>query len=184
MSRFADIVGQEQIKEHLQNAIRLNKVSHAYIISGERSSGKEFLAKTFSMALQCENRQDTEPCQECHSCKQALSKNHPDIIFLTHEKPNTISVDDIRTQINGDVAIKPYSGPKKIYIISDGEKMTVQAQNALLKTLEEPPEYAVILILTTNVGALLPTILSRCVILSMKPARDEQVKKYLMQREK
>ena len=133
------------------------------------------------MALQCENRQDTEPCQECHSCKQALSKNHPDIIFLTHEKPNTISVDDIRTQINGDVAIKPYSGPKKIYIISDGEKMTVQAQNALLKTLEEPPEYAVILILTTNVGALLPTILSRCVILSMKPARDEQVKKYLMQ---
>ncbi len=181
MSRFADIVGQEQIKEHLQNAIRLNKVSHAYIISGERSSGKEFLAKTFSMALQCENRQDTEPCQECHSCKQALSKNHPDIIFLTHEKPNTISVDDIRTQINGDVAIKPYSGPKKIYIISDGEKMTVQAQNALLKTLEEPPEYAVILLLTTNVGALLPTILSRCVILSMKPARDEQVKKYLMQ---
>ena len=99
MSRVADIVGQEQIKEHLQNAIRLNKVSHAYIISGERSSGKEFLAKTFSMALQCENRQDTEPCQECHSCKQALSKNHPDIIFLTHEKPNTISVDDIRTQM-------------------------------------------------------------------------------------
>ena len=184
MSRFADIVGQEQIKEHLQNAIRLNKVSHAYIISGERSSGKEFLAKTFSMALQCENRQDTEPCQECHSCKQALSKNHPDIIFLTHEKPNTISVDDIRTQINGDAAdyIRIYlMGPKKIYIISDGEKMTVQAQNALLKTLEEPPEYAVILILTTNVGALLPTILSRCVILSMKPARDEQVKKYLMQ---
>ena len=120
MSRFADIVGQEQIKEHLQNAIRLNKVSHAYIISGERSSGKEFLAKTFSMALQCENRQDTEPCQECHSCKQALSKNHPDIIFLTHEKPNTISVDDIRTQINGDVCGRlyqdlPYGSQKDLY---------------------------------------------------------------------
>lgn len=184
MSRFKDIVGQEQLKEHLQNAIRLNKVSHAYIINGERSSGKEFIAKTFAMALQCENLQtdgqDVEPCQECHSCKQALSGNHPDIIFITHEKPNTISVDDIRSQINGDVAIKPYSGPKKIYIMNEGEKMTVQAQNALLKTLEEPPEYAVILILTSNVSALLPTIQSRCVLLNMKPVKDEQLKQFLM----
>ncbi len=181
MSRFKDIVGQEQIREHLENAIRLDKVSHAYIINGERSSGKEFIAKTFAMALQCENRQDTEPCHECHSCKQALSANQPDIIFLTHEKPNTISVDDIRSQINGDVAIKPYSSPKKIYIINEGEKMTVQAQNALLKTLEEPPEYAVIIILTANANALLSTILSRCVLLNMKPVKDEQIKKYLME---
>ena len=181
MSRFKDIVGQEQLKEHLENAIRLNKVSHAYIINGERSSGKEFIAKTFAMALQCENREDMEPCQECHSCKQALSANHPDIIFISHEKPNTISVDDIRSQINGDVAIKPYSGPKKIYIMNDGEKMTVQAQNALLKTLEEPPEYAVIIILTSNVNAFLPTIVSRCVVLNMKPVKDEQIKTYLME---
>lgn len=181
MSRFKDIVGQEQLKEHLEGAIRFNKISHAYIINGERSSGKEFIAKTFAMALQCENRLDTEPCQECHSCRQALSGNHPDIIFITHEKPNTISVDDIRSQINGDVAIKPYSGPKKIYIMNEGEKMTVQAQNALLKTLEEPPEYAVILILTSNVNALLPTIVSRCVLLNMKPVKDEQVKEFLME---
>ncbi len=181
MSRFVDIVGQEQIKEHLQNAVKTNKVSHAYIINGERSSGKEFIAKTFAMALQCENRQETEPCQKCHSCKQALSGNQPDIIFITHEKPGTISVDDIRTQINGDIAIKPYSSPRKIYIMNEGEKMTIQAQNALLKTLEEPPEYAVILILTTNVDSLLPTILSRCVVLNMKPASDAQVKKFLME---
>lgn len=181
MSSFKDIIGQEQIREHLENAIRLNKVSHAYIINGERSSGKEFIAKTFAMALQCENRQDVEPCGECHSCKQAKSANQPDIIFLTHEKPNTIGVDDIRTQINGDVAIKPYSSPRKIYIISEAEKMTVQAQNALLKTLEEPPEYAVILLLTDNAGALLSTILSRCVLLNMKPVKDEKIKKYLME---
>ncbi len=181
MSRFVDIVGQEQIKEHLQNAVRMNKVSHAYIINGERSSGKEFIAKTFAMALQCENRQDTEPCQECRSCRQALSGNQPDIIFITHEKPGTISVDDIRSQINGDIAIKPYSSPRKIYIMNEGEKMTIQAQNALLKTLEEPPEYAVILILTTNVDSLLPTILSRCVVLNMKPASDAQVKQFLME---
>ncbi len=181
MRRFADIVGQEQLREHLENAVRAGKVSHAYIINGERNAGKEFIAKTFAMALQCENRQDVEPCGECHSCKQALSGNHPDIIFITHEKPGTIGVDDIRRQINTDVAIKPYSGPKKIYIVSEGEKMTVQAQNALLKTLEEPPEYAVILILTDNVNTLLPTILSRCVVLNMKPVKDAQIKEYLME---
>lgn len=180
MARFSDIVGQEQMKEHLQNAMERKKVSHAYIIQGERNAGKEFLAKVFAMALECENPQNGEPCQECHSCKQALSGNHPDIMFISHEKPNVIGVDDIRSQINGDVAIKPYRGPKKIYIMNEGEKMTVQAQNALLKTLEEPPEYAVILILTTNVESLLPTILSRCVVLNMKPAKDEQVKQFLM----
>lgn len=179
MAGFQDIIGQEQIKEHLQNAIETDKVSHAYIINGERSSGKEFAAKIFAMTLQCE-KGGTEPCGECHSCRQAMSRNHPDIIFVTHEKPNSVGVEDIRNQINNDIGIKPYSSPRKIYIMNEGEKMTVQAQNALLKTLEEPPEYAVILILTTNVDAFLPTILSRCVVLNMKPVADEKVKQYLM----
>ena len=121
MARFSDIIGQDAIKEHLQNAIRLGKVSHAYIINGERSAGKEFIAKLFAMTLQCEKKGD-EPCQECRSCKQALSENQPDIIRLVHEKPNTISVDDIRTQINNDMAIKPYSSPYKIYIISEARR--------------------------------------------------------------
>ncbi|MGN0280653.1 MAG: ATP-binding protein [Lachnospiraceae bacterium] len=180
MAKFTDIIGQEQLKEHLQNAISMNKVSHAYIINGERSSGKEFIARIFAMTLQCE-KGETEPCGECHSCKQAMSNNQPDIIYIGHEKPNTIGVEDIRGQINNDIGIKPYSSPRKIYIMNEGEKMTVQAQNALLKTLEEPPEYAVILILTTNVEALLPTILSRCVVLNMKPVQDAKVKKYLME---
>ena len=180
MAQFRDIIGQEQIKEHLRNALITDKVSHAYIINGEKSSGKEFIAKVFAMALQCEKGGE-EPCQECHSCKQALSGNHPDIIRVIHEKPNTISVDDIRAQVNNDVGIKPYSGSRKIYIINEAEKMTPQAQNALLKTLEEPPAYAVILLLTANVNSLLPTILSRCVVLNMKPVADELVKKYLME---
>ena len=180
MAKFTDIIGQEQLKEHLQNAISMNKVSHAYISNGERSSGKEFIARIFAMTLQCE-KGETEPCGECHSCKQAMSNNQPDIIYIGHEKPNTIGVEDIRGQINNDIGIKPYSSPRKIYIMNEGEKMTVQAQNALLKTLEEPPEYAVILILTTNVEALLPTILSRCVVLNMKPVQDAKVKKYLME---
>lgn len=180
MAKFTDIVGQEQLKEHLQNAIAMNKVSHAYIINGERNAGKEFIAKVFAMTLQCE-KGETEPCGECHSCKQALGNNQPDIIYISHEKPNTIGVEDIRSQINNDIGIKPYSSPRKIYIINEGEKMTPQAQNALLKTLEEPPEYAVILILTTNVEALLPTVISRCVALYMKPVPDALVKKYLME---
>ena len=180
MAEFKNVIGQEQIKEHLQGAIASGKVSHAYIFNGERSSGKEFIAKIFAMTLQCE-KQGTNPCQECHSCKQALSNNQPDIIRVSHEKPNTISVDDIRVQINNDVAIKPYSSPYKVYIVNDAEKMTVQAQNAILKTLEEPPEYAVIILLTTNVNSLLPTILSRCVVLNMKPVPDELVRKYLME---
>jgi len=180
MAAFKDIIGQQQIKEHLQSALSAKKISHAYIINGEKSSGKEFIAKVFAMALQCE-RGGEEPCQECHSCKQALSANQPDIIKVTHEKPNTISVDDIRAQINNDVAIKPYSSPYKIYIMNEAEKMTVQAQNAILKTLEEPPEYAVILLLTSNVNSLLPTILSRCVVLNMKPVSDDLVRKYLME---
>ena len=181
MAVFQDIIGQEQIKEHLLNALSTKKISHAYIINGEKSSGKEFIAKVFAMALQCEE-EGSDPCQECHSCKQALNDNHPDIIRVTHEKPNTISVDDIRAQVNNDVGIKPYSGPYKVYIIGEAEKMTVQAQNAILKTLEEPPQYAVILLLTSNLNSLLPTILSRCVVLNMKPVADALVKKYLMEK--
>ena len=184
MASFRDIIGQDQIKEHLENAIASGKISHAYVINGEQFSGKEFIAKIFAMALQCERKGEDGaevPCQKCHSCKQALSDNQPDIIKVTHEKPNTISVDDVRAQISGDIGIKPYSSPYKIYIMNEAEKMTTQAQNAILKTLEEPPEYAVILLLTTNINALLPTILSRCVVLNMKPVSDHLIRKYLME---
>lgn len=186
MVSFQDIIGQEQIKEHLHTALTRNQISHAYVICGERSSGKEYIARLFAMALQCEKRNSgaddvSIPCNECHSCKQALTDNQPDIIRVQHEKPNTIGVEDIRTQINQDIVIKPYSSPYKVYIINEGEKMTTQAQNALLKTLEEPPAYAVILILTTNMDAMLPTILSRCVSLHMKPAPDNEIRKYLME---
>ena len=149
MSGFQDIVGHKQIIEHLKNAEKLNKVSHAYIFSGEKSSGKKLLASRFAELLQCEGEGE-KPCGKCRSCRQAESGNHPDIIRITHEKPNTISVDDIREQLVGDVQIKPYQSKYKIYIVPDAEKMNVQAQNALLKTIEEPPAYAVILFLTTN----------------------------------
>ena len=180
MIGFHSIIGQEQIKEHMQNALQTQKISHAYIIHGEKSTGKEFIARVFAMTLQCE-KGGTEPCNECHSCKQALSKNQPDIIYVTHEKPNTISVEDIRAQVNNDVAVKPYSSKYKVYIINEAEKMTVQAQNAILKTLEEPPAYVVILLLVSNLQTLLPTIQSRCVTLNMKPVSDGLIRRYLME---
>ena len=181
MAGFSEILGHEQIIEHLQNAIQMKKVSHAYILDGEEGAGKMMLARAFAQTLQCE-RGGTEPCGECHSCKQALSGNQPDIIMVGHEKPASIGVEDIRGQLCGDIQIKPYSSPYKIYIVDEAEKMTVQAQNALLKTIEEPPAYGVILLLTTNADAFLPTILSRCVTLKLRPVKSEVIRAYLMEK--
>ena len=178
---FGSVVGHEEIISHLQNAIRLGKVSHAYLFGGEHGSGKKLLASLFAMTLQCEEH-GVEPCMKCASCRKALSKNHPDIINVTHEKPNSIGIDEIREQVINDVGIKPYESRYKISIINDAQKLTLQAQNALLKTIEEPPAYAVILLLADNPDALLPTITSRCVILSLKPVGDQLVKDYLMDR--
>lgn len=119
---------------------------------------------------------------ECLSCRQALAGTHPDIIYLQHGKPNTISVDDIRTQVNNTVGMKPYAFPYKIYIIDEAEKMNQQAQNALLKTIEEPPAYAVILLLTNNADTFLPTILSRCITLNLKVVPDEKIRAFLMEK--
>ena len=140
--------------------------------------GKKTLANAFAMTLLCEE-DGKEPCMQCHACKQVLSGNHPDLIYVTHEKPASIGVDDVREQINDTIMVRPYSSQYKIYIVDEAEKMTVQAQNALLKTIEEPPTYAVIMLLTTNPDAFLQTILSRCVQLKLKPLRDSVVKDYL-----
>lgn len=178
MLMFHEILGHEQIKEHFHNALMSEKISHAYILSGETGMGKKSLANAFALSLLCEN-QKTDPCGSCPACKQVLSGSHPDLIYVTHEKPASIGVDDIRIQINDAIQVRPYSSPYKIFIVDEAEKMTQQAQNALLKTIEEPPSYAVILLLTTNQDAFLPTILSRCVKLKLKPLRDEVIKNYL-----
>lgn len=179
MENFGQIIGHDDIIEHLQCGIKEDKVSHAYILAGEKGAGKKTIAGIFATTLQCQEK-GVNPCGKCKSCIQASSGNHPDIKWVTHEKAS-IGVEDVRNQINADVGIKPYSSPYKIYIVPDGEKMTEQAQNALLKTIEEPPQYAVILLLTENVNTFLPTILSRCVTLQLKPIAPKLIKKYLME---
>lgn len=179
MQSFASVIGQETIKGHLKKSLETGKLSHAYIFYGEKGSGKKLLADLFARTLQCEAGQ-SEPCNQCMSCRQALNHNQPDIIYVQHEKPAVISVDEIRRQVNHDIGIKPYSSARKVYIIDEAEKMNVQAQNALLKTLEEPPAYAVLLLLTSNLEALLQTIRSRCVTLTLKPVSDMEIQRYLM----
>ena len=181
MAGFQDILGHELVRDHLQKAIRYRRISHAYILSGERGIGKKTMARAFAMTLFCEKGGEN-PCMECHACKQLLSENHPDVIWVTHEKPASIGVDDIREQVNNTIGIKPYSSVWKLYIIDEAEKMTVQAQNALLKTIEEPPEYAIIMLLTTNQELFLPTILSRCIQLKLWPLQDQLVSDYLVRK--
>ena len=178
MIDFTDIIGHEDIIKHFKSSIEMGKVSQGYIINGEAGSGKKTLVRALAKALQCEAG-GTDPCNNCKSCKQCDTGNQPDIVWVTHDKPNVISVEEIRDQVNKTVRIKPYSSRYKIYIIDDAQLMNQSAQNALLKTIEEPPAYAIIILLTTNADKLLSTILSRCIVLNIKPVREHDVYAYL-----
>lgn len=176
---FSEIIGQEDAKNLLKNAAKSGNHSHAYIFSGEKGSGKMMLAEAFATMLQCE-KPGEDACGECHSCKQALNHNNPDIIYVRRENgKSALGVDVVREQIVNDVVIKPYSNPYKIYIVDEAERMNQQAQNALLKTIEEPPEYAILILLTANHNAFLQTILSRCVLVQMKSVDTESIKRIL-----
>ena len=175
MRNFENIIGHEQNIEHLENAIENGQVSHAYIFNGEDGIGKMTTAKAFVKALLCESKNS---CGTCQSCIQIDSGNHPDVIYVTHEKAG-ITVDDIRDQVNQSVFVKPYSSDYKVYIIDEADKMNAAAQNALLKTIEEPPAYAVIILLSNNKESFLETIVSRCVVLNFGPLKESQVREYL-----
>ena len=173
-------LGQNHIYEHFKNAIAAGKLSHAYILHGERGMGKLNIAKEAAKAIQCESNapektdKTGEACGQCKSCHQAESDNQPDIKYVTPAK-KTLGVDDIREQVNDDALIKPYGSPYKIYIIPKSDTMTVQAQNALLKTIEEPPSYAIFILLAANTDAFLPTILSRCVMLNARTVAEGEI---------
>lgn len=179
MAGFKAIIGHEQIIAHLSSAMKNNKISHAYIFNGEHGSGKKMLARAFAKALECEAGYG-DCCDMCRACHQVDTGNHPDIKWVSHEKPSSIGVEDIRVQVNNDIEIKPYSGKYKIYIIDEAEKMTQQAQNALLKTIEEPPAYGIIMLLTSSIDMMLPTIRSRCVTLNLRAVEFEKIRDYLM----
>lgn len=178
MFSFSEIVGHEQIKEHMQAAIRDKKPFHAYLFQGEEGVGKEALARTFAAGLQCQSESTDKPCKECVSCRQMESGNQPDVIWVTREKAS-LGVDEIREQLCNTMDIKPFSSPYKIYLVPEAEKMTEAAQNALLKTIEEPPEYGIVILMTSNISALLPTIQSRCLTVEFRPLSTAVVESFV-----
>ena len=192
MDRFEDIIGQDEAVRHLQTALKEHRISHSYIIHGDRGSSKKELAMAFAAALLCEQPENgngiVEPCGKCRSCLQVLAGDHPDIRVFTHrkktpsEKSVALNVDEVRA-LRNDVQIKPYSSDYKIYIVEHAESMNASAQNALLKTLEEPPEYAVIFLLSENLSTFLPTVLSRCVTLQLHPVAEKLIAAYLEKKE-
>lgn len=184
--RFRDIIGRADLRDRLQQSLRTGRISHAYILEGEPRSGKRYLADLFSRALVCEQLGEDpqtgllEPCGCCSACTRVLAGTHPDVLTITHEKETSIGVDEIRKQLVGQSQISAYEGGRRIYIVPDSEIMTGAAQNALLKTLEEPTPGVTILLLARSAGLLLPTIVSRCVLLSLRPIGEDALTGFLM----
>ena len=179
MYTFEEIIGNEQMIKQIQKSIYKKHISHAYIIHGEAGTGKKLLANTIAKTMQCK-KQGITPCNECTSCRTFDSKNHPDIFYVTAEKnKNSISIEDIRQQLIKNMEIKQYKYPYKIFIVDKADTMTIAAQNALLKTLEEPPYYGMIFLLANNVDKFLPTILSRCVVMKLRLVSTDKIEQYL-----
>lgn len=180
---FNKIIGNELIKNQLKSAIRTGSIRHSYMLVGEKGMGKKTMAEAFLLELFCKEEDESKrPCLTCPECKKILSNNHPDVIYITHEKPAAISVDEVREQLIDTIDIKPYEGGYKVYVIPEADKMTIQAQNAILKTLEEPPEYAVILLLVNDDRKLLDTVRSRVIRENLRPLTDKVIKEYLSER--
>ncbi len=179
MSEFVRLLGNEKNKEYFSKATDAGKLSHAYIISGPSGSGKSVLADNIAAGLLCPSS-GVLVCGKCPACKKSMTGNHPDIIRVTHEKPRLIRVEEIRDQVVGTIDTKPYYGPYKIYIIEDAHLMNENAQNALLKTIEEPPAYAVIFLLTPNSDGLLETVRSRCIKIETALISDDVVTDFLV----
>ena len=164
---FDGFLGNGALKARLQESFRQGKTSHCYLLCGVEGSGRRTLALRMAAALEC--RDETNPgCGVCPACRKVLSGQHPDVITVDDTEHKNVAVDIIR-QARSDVFIRPNEGRKKVYILPRGQDLGAPSQNALLKILEEPPDYAVFLLLTTSAEKLLPTIRSRAVQLQLSP---------------
>ena len=172
---FESIIGNEKIKTNLQKSIQKGNLSHSYLFLGREGIGKKKLAKEFAKSILCLQGGENE--NQCKSCLEFDTDNHPDFTIIKPEG-NSLKIDQIR-ELQTKVSEKPIISTKKVYLIDDSDKMTTEAQNALLKTLEEPPEFVIILLIGSNESAFLTTIRSRCMILHFQPIPDEEIKKYL-----
>ena len=180
MYTFEEIRGNTPLVEQLRRSAASGRSSHAYLFLGGAGAGKRLIANTFAKALQCEG--EKRPCDSCKSCHAFNHGNHPDVIYFQPLKNGkTYTIEDVREQLLETVDLKPFQYEKKIYIIEKADTLNIQSQNALLKTLEEPPAHAVFLLLAERAEAFLPTILSRVVVMKIRPLSAETNADYLMQ---
>lgn len=173
------LLGNQRLKENLKSSLRRGRVSHFYLICGPRGSGKRTLARLLSAALVCAG--EDKPCGVCPGCRKALSGNHPDVITVDDPEKKTVPVERIR-QARAELFIKPNEAQRKVYLFPRGQDMGIPGQNALLKVLEEPPDYGVFLLLTDNPEKLLSTVRSRCVELALGPLEPEVLQRELGRR--
>ena len=180
MYTFEEIRGNTPLVEQLRRSAASGRSSHSYLFLGGAGAGKRLIANTFAKALQCEG--EKRPCDSCKSCHAFNHGNHPDVIYFQPLKNGkTYTIEDVREQLLETVDLKPFQYEKKIYIIEKADTLNIQSQNALLKTLEEPPAHAVFLLLAERAEAFLPTILSRVVVMKIRPLSAETIADYLMQ---
>ena len=174
---FETIIGNNKIKQVLQNALATNSVLHSYMFIGTEGIGKLLFAREFAQMILCEKNTNTIPCRTCPSCTEFLSNNHPDFMEINAEDDKSIKIDQIRF-LQEKIAEKPIVSNKKVYIINNSDTMTKESQNCLLKTLEEPPEYAIIILILSNENKMLNTIKSRCTKINFAPLTDNEINQY------
>lgn len=174
-------VFHEELMKNLIESVHGGKSSHAYIFEGEKGLGTLEAARLFAAALTCSNT-SISPCGTCQTCIESKADTNPDIIYVRPQKDKkSIGADDMRA-LSDDVAIKPFNSERKVYIIEDGALLTEPAQNTFLKTFEEPPEYAVFIMLIENLSTLLDTVLSRFTLVHFPVLSEERIKKYITEK--
>ncbi len=173
---FNNLIGNSKIKEYLTNTASKNQNLHSYIFAGREGIGKKLFAMNFAKMLLC--MEDKKPCNSCKSCISFDGGNHTDFMMINADDGKSIKIEQIRL-MQEKVVEKPIISNKKVYIINDAELMTKEAQNCLLKTLEEPPEYVIIILIVSNESKLLNTVKSRCVKIEFSKLSNEEINNYL-----
>ncbi len=171
---FEGLLGNERLKENLRMSVGRGRISHFYLISGPAGSGKHTLAKRLSAAILCQS--DEKPCLSCTACRKAMASTHPDCITVEDPEHKRVAVKIVR-DARADMYVMPNESSRKVYIFP--QEMGVEGQNALLKILEEPPEYGVFILLTDNPQSILPTVRSRCTELRLTSLPQDVLRREL-----
>ncbi|MCK4261509.1 DNA polymerase III subunit delta' [bacterium] len=178
---FSNVIGQERIIKLIKNSLKDGRIAHAYLFVGPDGIGKTMVAKTLAQALNCP-RADSDACGRCPDCRRIEKLSHPDVNWVRPAGlSRQIGIDDIRG-LRRQISLKPYQSRKKVYLIMEADRMTAQASNALLKTLEEPPADSILILISSHPSSLFPTIVSRCQMMRFSPLSPKRIEDYLVKK--